>query len=101
MQKFPLNIFIATVLRSIWRQVRARQYFLGNTLLSRPVNKENKITYVRAENLKNLPLLRSRFFYPASPIHSQKKSSGRAVKSAASSEQLGVLSKFSLCIHET
>ena len=56
------------VLYSIWLQLRARQDFLGSTLLSGPVNKESKITYVPTQNLKNLPLLHSRFFYPATPI---------------------------------
>ena len=72
MQNFLLNIFIAMVLCSIWLQLRDRQDFLGGTLLSGPLNKENKITYVRAKNLKNLPLLRSRFFYLASPIWDTK-----------------------------
>ena len=68
MQNFPLNIFVTMVLYSIWLQLRARQDFLGSTLLSGPVNKESKITYVPAKKFKNLPLLRSRFFYPAIPM---------------------------------
>ena len=71
MQNFPLNIFIAMALCSNWLQLRARQDCLGSTLISGPLNKENKITYVPAKNLKNLLLLH--FFYLASPIHQQKK----------------------------
>ena len=68
MQNFPLNIFIAMVLCSIWLQLRARQVFLGSTLLKGLVNKENKIMHVPAKNFKKLPLLHSRFFYLASPM---------------------------------
>ena len=40
MQNFVLNISIAIVLCSIWLQLRARQDFLGITLLNEPINKE-------------------------------------------------------------
>ena len=50
------------VLCSIWLQLRARQDFLGSTLLGGPIKKEKNLTYVHAQNLKNLRLLHSRFF---------------------------------------
>ena len=57
------------VLYSIWLQLRARQDFLGSTLLRGPVNKENKITYVPAKNFKKIAPSALALFLPGHPYN--------------------------------
>ena len=65
MQNVVLNISIAMVLYSIWLQLRARQDFLGTTLLNEPIKKEEACYLCsRPEFEKSTHA----FFYPASPI---------------------------------
>ena len=73
MQNFLLNIFITMVLCSIWLQLRARQDFLGSTLLSGPI-KEEETCYLcsRLKFEKFVPSTPA-LFLPSQPYVWEKK----------------------------